>query len=74
MQTVKIQGQDIISQTPTEGNPRYDEIIEHMSTCCLCGGELDYHHETDYLLLTVREEAHCHSCGIRTKREAHTIQ
>ena len=56
------------------GNERYDEILEHMTRCCLCGSELSFHHETDYIMLTVREEAHCNSCGIRNKKEAHTIQ
>lgn len=53
---------------------RYDEIIDHMSRCCLCGDELKFHYETDYVLRTVREEAHCHSCGIRNKKESHSIQ
>ena len=53
---------------------RYSEIIEHMSRCCLCGNELKYHHETDYVMRTVREEAHCQSCGIRTRKESHSLQ
>ena len=60
--------------TTAPANPRYEEIIEHLNTCCLCGSPLNFHHETDYIHLTVREEAHCHSCGIRTKTESYTIQ
>lgn len=62
------------AQPAEQDNERYQEIIEHMNLCCLCGNELTYKHETDYVMLTVREEAHCHSCGIRTRKDSFTIQ
>lgn len=55
-------------------NDRHEQIIEHLTRCCLCGNELKYHHETDYIMLTVREEAHCQSCGVRMRKESYTIQ
>lgn len=53
---------------------RNREIIEQFTSCCLCGGPLEFNHSTNYVHLVVREEAACPACGVRTKTETHRLQ
>jgi hypothetical protein len=57
----------------TSAKPEYQEKIEIETHCCLCGGELEFQHKTDYLLLKIQEDAHCPTCSIRMKSREHTI-
>jgi DNA-directed RNA polymerase subunit RPC12/RpoP len=42
--------------------------------CYLCGRELLFVHVTDYVTNSVKEEAHCEHCGIKTKTQKHHLQ
>ncbi len=42
--------------------------------CALCGQELKFTHQIDYLNLSVKEEAHCACCKVKLKSRDYTIQ
>lgn len=48
--------------------------IEGHNTCCLCGSDLKFQHQIDYMTLVVKEEAHCPSCRIQMRQRDHTLQ
>lgn len=49
-------------------------MIEDQSSCSLCGTELKFQHQVDYMTFTVQEEAHCPSCRIQMRKQHHTLQ
>ncbi len=53
----------------------YSEIgVDDYLKCALCGQELKFSHQIDYLTLSVKEEAHCACCKVRMKTRDYTIQ
>lgn len=48
-------------------------ILDDHNTCCLCGTQLEFKHEVDFLNLKVRENATCPSCKIDLKPKEHTL-
>lgn len=54
-------------------DPREQFLMEY-NNCPLCGTELYYTHNTDFIYLDVKEEAHCPHCNIKTKTDSHRLQ
>ena len=52
----------------------HEIILDDENNCCLCGSDLKFAHNVDYLTLTIKEEAHCPSCNIQMKSREHKIQ
>lgn len=50
-----------------------ESVSEHFH-CVLCGGELNFKHKTDFVELTVAEEAHCPSCNVRNRHSDYVLQ
>jgi len=50
------------------------DVLNSINNCCLCGTDLIFDHKTDHINLTVKEEANCPACGIRTKSQYYSIQ
>ncbi|MCC7405635.1 MAG: hypothetical protein IT288_14645 [Bdellovibrionales bacterium] len=78
----KIDKEEIPSQEPKivaefrivpTANPR-EAFLEDYHHCCLCGSELIFTHNTNFLTLEVKEEAFCSACNIRTKQDQHRLQ
>ena len=42
--------------------------------CALCGQDLKFSHQIDYLVLKVKEEAQCTCCNIKLKVRDYRIQ
>ncbi|MCB0355828.1 MAG: hypothetical protein KDD40_02415 [Bdellovibrionales bacterium] len=51
-----------------------EQFLEEYFHCILCGTELEYAHETDFIYQTVEEKAHCPHCKIESKNIAHKLQ
>jgi formate dehydrogenase maturation protein FdhE len=51
-----------------------EQYLEEYTYCPLCGDELLYSHVTEFVQLSVNEEAHCESCKIRIKKNQHDLQ
>ncbi len=47
-----------------------EDVIDALTTCCICGGKLVFKHETDFATFKVVEKATCPTCGIKTKENA----
>jgi len=52
----------------------HEVILDDENNCCLCGSNLKFKHEVDYLTLSIKEDAHCPSCNIQMKSRSHTLQ
>ena len=50
-----------------------ESICDHFQ-CVLCGEDLAFQHKTDFVELTVAEEAHCPRCNIRNRQEVYKLQ
>ena len=50
-----------------------EEFLEAYHNCCLCGSELVFTHNTNFITLEVKEEAFCTACNIRTKQDDHRL-
>lgn len=55
-------------------NTKYEIVLDDENNCCLCGSNLKFNHQVDYLTLTIKEEAHCPSCNIQMKSREHVLQ
>ncbi len=55
-------------------NSEHEIVLDDENNCCLCGSNLQFKHEVDYLTLTIKEDAHCPSCNIQMKSRSHTLQ
>ncbi len=51
-----------------------DQYLDEYTNCILCGTELEYEHQTDFIYLTVDEQANCPHCHIQTKQKSHRLQ
>lgn len=67
-----------LSQTIAEINLKNfnyrEQYLEEYKNCLLCGTELVYHHNTDFIYQTVEEQALCPHCKIPTKKHEHKLQ
>ncbi|MEK7357653.1 MAG: hypothetical protein AAB250_14475 [Bdellovibrionota bacterium] len=52
----------------------HENVLDDENNCCLCGSQLDFKHNVDYLTLKIKEDAHCPSCQIQMKSREHTLQ
>jgi plasmid rolling circle replication initiator protein Rep len=50
-----------------------ETVNEHFH-CVLCGDELNFQHQTDFVQQTVSEDAHCPSCNVRNRQNSYTLQ
>lgn len=50
-----------------------DEFIQQECFCCLCGSELEFQHEFDFLNLKVSEKSSCRQCHIDISNKDHTL-
>lgn len=62
------------NKTYTSQNQEHEIILIDENTCCLCGTELKFEHKVDYMILSVKEEAHCPSCHIKMKSKEFSLQ
>ncbi len=51
-----------------------ERFMQEYNECPLCGTELLYTHVTNFVHGSVKEEAHCEACKIRTKDNSHHLQ
>lgn len=58
---------------PTVERP-VEDVLESLTTCCICGSKLVFKHETDMMSHTVVEKGCCPQCGIRTKENTFILQ
>ena len=65
---MEIEETENIDLTPTQ-----EEFVDNETSCCLCGTELTFHHEVDWLTQKVKEKAQCPSCGVQTKEKEHQL-
>lgn len=52
----------------------HEMILDDENNCCLCGSNLKFSHNVDYLTLMIKEDAHCPSCKIQMKSKEHKLQ
>lgn len=64
---------DLEENDTLEVATRHEDFVDSENNCCLCGSDLAFEHETDLLTLTVREEAHCPTCGVQLKEKEHIL-
>lgn len=64
---------DLQKGFPTVSRP-LEDVIEALTTCCVCGGKLVFKHETDFLAQSVVEKGCCPACGIKTKENSFILQ
>lgn len=48
--------------------------MQNLEQCNLCGTDLQYTHDIDYILQKVVEQPHCPGCGIKPKKNTHVLQ
>lgn len=53
---------------------RHEEFLEDYCKCSLCGTDLSFYHQIDYVTLNVTENATCPSCMIQTRTRDYTLQ
>ena len=51
-----------------------EQYLEEYNNCILCGSELEYSHDTDFIYQVVEEKAHCPHCKIESKNQSHKLQ
>lgn len=51
-----------------------EDVIEALTTCCICGTNLKFEHVTDYVNREVTEKGCCPDCGIKTKENKFILQ
>lgn len=56
-----------------ELNSPVDDFIQQECHCCLCGGELTFKHEFDFLNLKVQEASSCPKCHIEVSCKDHLL-
>ena len=49
-------------------------IITEYNSCILCGNQLEFTHNTNFIKNEVCEVAHCETCDIQNKNETHCLQ
>ncbi|MEQ1664683.1 MAG: hypothetical protein ABL927_04835 [Bdellovibrionales bacterium] len=54
-------------------DPR-EEFLDDYHHCPLCGNELIYTHNTQFIHNFVTEEAQCPSCNVKVKNNQHSLQ
>lgn len=53
--------------------PQHREFIISQNNCILCGTVLELRHTPDQFTSSIKEEAHCPECEVRTRAKIHTI-
>lgn len=51
-----------------------EQFLEEYFNCLLCGSELEYTQNTDYIYQIVEETAQCPNCKISTQDSCHKLQ
>jgi hypothetical protein len=51
-----------------------EQFLDEYQNCPLCGTSMVYTHVTNFVAETVKEEAFCTACNIRTKSNDHGLQ
>lgn len=64
---------DLQKGFPSVERPVQD-VLDALTTCCICGTQLVFQHTTDFLELKVVEKGCCPQCGIKTKENAFILQ
>ncbi len=49
-------------------------FMQDHNCCCLCGEQLNFKHQVDFLQLTVIESASCDACKIKLRKQLFTLQ
>ena len=73
MKPFTLRKMDLQKGFPTVQKPNED-VIEALTTCCICGSQLVFQHQTDFLAHKVTEKGCCTQCGIRTKENEFILQ
>ncbi|MCB0392093.1 MAG: hypothetical protein KDD58_12430 [Bdellovibrionales bacterium] len=64
----------IVAQFNIQSISFREQYLEEYFQCILCGTELVYTHDTDFIYQTVEEKAHCPHCKIESKNHSHKLQ
>lgn len=62
---IKIEANDEVTQQ--------DEFIQQELHCSLCGHELEFNHEFDFLNLKIQEQSRCPECRIQVANKDYTL-
>lgn len=54
-------------------NIQHREFIISQNNCILCGTVLELRHVPDSVTSSIKEEAHCPQCEVRTRAKIHTL-
>lgn len=65
---------DFSNSEPLNWKELFTNPIEEHTTCCLCGTELKFTHQVDYLNLEVTEDSFCPGCQVQMKRRNYILQ
>ncbi len=52
----------------------HEAFIMEECTCCLCGHDLHFEHQVDFIDLKVQESAACPKCQIVLRQREHILQ
>lgn len=53
--------------------PKHREFINSQNNCILCNTVLEVLHVVDKATGSIKEEAHCPECGVRTRAKIYTV-
>lgn len=59
---------------PQEEIDRIEQTLEEYRNCVLCGTQLEFHVQTDFIQGKVTEESTCPECKIRKKSQSFQLQ
>lgn len=70
----KLERPNVIAQFNIVDKPSArEQFMDEYAHCPLCGTEMVYTHVTNFIAESVKEEAFCTACNIRTKSNSHGL-
>lgn len=54
-------------------SPQHREFIISQNNCILCGTVLELRHIADEQAISIKEEAHCPECDVRTRAKTYSL-
>lgn len=70
-----IENEDLASghERPEDAMSPREAFLQDQNCCCLCGDQLKFDHQVDFLQLTVIESAECDACKIKLRKRLFTL-
>lgn len=68
-----LENNDQVPGYPEDALSPRETFLQDQNCCCLCGDQLKFEHQVDFLQLSVIESAECDACKIKLRKRLFTL-